>query len=230
MTRAFTGFDRSLLDFLEELAAHNDRDWFAANKPRYEQLVLAPALDFIAAMAPRLEKFAPQFDAIARRQGGSLMRVYRDTRFARDKAPYKTNVGIQFRHAHGKDVHAPGYYVHIEPGEVFLAAGMWRPEPEALAKVRLAIVERPAEWKRARDAKAFRVAFALGGRALVRAPRGFPRDHPHADDLKRQDFIASVTLPQDAILSGRFADEVAERFRAATPFMKFLCRAVNVPY
>ncbi len=84
------------------------------------------------------------------------MRVFRDTRFGRDKTPYKTNVGIQFRHSQGKDVHAPGYYVHIEPGRHFIGAGMWRPDPVSLAGIRDAIVERTAAWKSARDAAPFR--------------------------------------------------------------------------
>lgn len=230
MAIAFAGFDRSLLEFLDELSFNNNREWFAENKVRYEQLVLEPALDFIAAMDLPLSRFAPHFVAIPKRMGGSLMRVYRDTRFARDKAPYKTNVGIQFRHERGKDVHAPGYYLHIEPGQVFLAAGMWHPEPSALVAVRNAIVARPAEWKKARDARTFHTQFSLGGSALKRPPKGYPADHPHAEDLKRKDFIASIELSDTAISSDRFVDDVAGRFKAATPFMKFLCSAVEVPY
>jgi len=226
----FAGFDKSLIGFLRELANNNEREWFAENKQRYEALVLNPALDFIAAMGPKLRKFAPEFEAIPKRMGGSLMRVYRDTRFGRDKTPYKTNVGIQFRHTQGKDVHAPGYYVHLAPGEVFIAAGMWHPEPDALSNVRDAIIAKPAEWKKARDATAFRKAFALGGDALKRPPQGVPPDHAFVEDLKRKDFIASVDLDEAAALDLEFIDDVADRFRAATPFMKFLCRAVNVPY
>ncbi|HLA34612.1 MAG TPA: TIGR02453 family protein, partial [Rhodocyclaceae bacterium] len=90
-------FDSACLDFLGELAANNDKIWFDANKARYESLVREPALAFVAAMAPQLAQFAPQFRADARKMGGSLMRVFRDTRFSRDKTPYKTNIGIQFR-------------------------------------------------------------------------------------------------------------------------------------
>ena len=226
----FSGFQKSLLAFLRELAANNDREWFAENKTRYDALVLNPALDFIAAMAPKLDDFAPSFEAIPKRLGGSLMRVYRDTRFSRERTPYKTNVGIQFRHALGKDVHAPGYYVHLAPGNVFVAAGMWHPEPDALAKVRDAIVDKSAGWKKARDAVPFRRAFRLDGDALKRPPRGYPADHPYIEDLKRKDFIATVELDEADALSPRFLDDVADRFRAATPFMKFLCRATGVPY
>lgn len=229
MPTRFNGFGTTLR-FLDELADHNDRDWFAENKDRYESCVLEPALAFIAAMQEPLARFAPQFEAIPKRAGGSLMRVYRDTRFSRDKAPYKTNVGIQFRHAAGKDVHAPGYYLHIEPGDIFVAAGLWRPEPTALAGIRKAIVEKPGDWQAARDAAAFRRYYTLGGQALARVPRGFPRDHPHAVDLKRKDFIASCALSDDAIASKALIREAARRFEAATPFMRFLCRGVGVPF
>ena len=89
------------------------------------------------------------------------MRVYRDTRFGKDKTPYKTNVGIQFRHEFGRDVHAPGFYVHIEPGEYFLALGMWRPDRDSLQQIRQAILERPEQWKRALRAKVFRQMHSL---------------------------------------------------------------------
>ncbi len=227
---AFKCFDLSLLGFLDELAQNNERDWFTENKDRYERLVREPALDFIAAMGPHLDRFAPQFDAIAKKMGGSLMRVYRDTRFARNQTPYKTNVGIQFRHTQAKDVHSPGYYLHIEPGRHFLGAGLWRPEPDALAAIRTAIVERPKAWQSARDDKAFKRHYSLDGGALKRPPRGFPTDHPFVDDLKRTDFIAGCTLDDADLFRGDCVGRIAKRFEAATPLMKFLCRAVGVPF
>jgi uncharacterized protein (TIGR02453 family) len=226
----FKCFDLSLVGFLDELAQNNERPWFAQNKDRYERLVREPALDFIAAMGPQLDRFAPQFDAVAKKVGGSLMRVFRDTRFGRDKTPYKTNVGIQFRHAQAKDVHSPGYYLHIEPGGHFLGAGMWRPEPDALAAIRTAIVERPKAWKAVRDDAAFKRTFTLDGGALKRPPRGFPTEHPFIDDLKRTDFIAGCTLSDADLFRGDCVGRIAKRFEAATPLMKFLCRAVGVPF
>ena len=133
---AFPGFPQGALPFLEELSANNNRDWFAENKDRYEELVRNPALDFIGAMGPYLERLSKRFEAIPKRSGGSMMRPYRDTRFAKDKTPYKTNVGIQFRHALGRDIHAPGFYVHIEPHDVFVGVGSWRPDSAALVKIR----------------------------------------------------------------------------------------------
>jgi uncharacterized protein (TIGR02453 family) len=121
---------QSTFKFLDELAANNNRTWFEANKPRYESLVREPALEFISAMGPALEKFAPHSRADPRKVGGSLMRVFRDTRFSRDKTPYKTNIGIQFRHELGKDVHAPGFYVHLAADESLFRGGLLASRPQ----------------------------------------------------------------------------------------------------
>ena len=118
--------------------------------------MLEPAQTFIRAFASKLRKISPFFVASDQRVGGSLMRIYRDTRFGKDKTPYKTNVGIQFRHEQGRDVHAPGFYLHLEPGEYFLALGVWKPDRDALDLIRQAILERPDSWKRIFRAKKFR--------------------------------------------------------------------------
>lgn len=226
----FQRFEPTIFQFLEELTDNNNRPWFQENKRRYESDVLEPGLAFIRAFAPRLKKISPFFIASDRRVGGSLMRVYRDTRFAGDQQPYKTNVGIQFRHQFGRDVHAPGFYVHIATDECFLAAGVWRPEREALALVRQAILDEPDRWRRAKNDKRFRKHFELVGDALKRAPRDFPADHPLIEDIKRTDFIGLADLTENDVLSDDFLDLVAARLAAARPLMAFLCRALNVPY
>lgn len=223
-------FTEETLAFLEELSRNNNREWFAANKQRYEEHVLDVALEFIQSMQAPLAEIAPHFTAVPRRMGGSLMRVYRDTRFSRNKAPYKTNIGIQFRHENARDVHAPGYYLHIDPGEVFLGVGMWRPEPVALAAVRRRIDEKRAEWLKARDDRKFRRYFELGGESLSRPPKGISKDHPLLDDLRRKDFIAARNLETSDPLQARFQQQVEAAFAAATPFMRFLCKAVGVPF
>jgi len=129
MTVTFEGFPADTARFLAELARNNNRDWFRANKGRYERSVRGPALAFIEAMAGPLERVSRHIYADPSPSGGSLMRIYRDTRFSPDKTPYKTNIGIQFRHERCDDVHAPGLYFHIDPKECFLACGMWRQPP-----------------------------------------------------------------------------------------------------
>jgi len=229
-TPTFNAFDRALLDFLGELGRNNNRDWFQEHKHRYDAQVLEPALQFIAAMETPLRRLSPHFRAIAKRTGGSLMRVYRDTRFGRDKRPYKTNVGIQFRHEAGRDVHAPGFYVHIAPGEYFLAAGSWHPEPQALTRYRDRILEKPSEWRRARNDRKFNSVFTLQGDSLKRPPRGFDPGHPLIQDLKRKDFIAVCDFDETELFDTGFPKLVEDRFAASRPLMRFLCRALELPF
>ncbi|NQT39842.1 MAG: DUF2461 domain-containing protein [Planctomycetes bacterium] len=219
-----------MFQFLEELSDNNNRPWFQENKPRYEREVREPSLAFIRAFAPRLKKISPFFTADDRRVGGSLMRVYRDTRFGKDKTPYKTNVGVQFRHEMGRDVHAPGFYVHVAPGECFLGAGTWRPDGASLRLIRQAIVERADRWRRATRGKRFRECFRLAGDSLKRSPRDFPADHPLVEDLKRKDLIGLCDLKERDVLAARFLDHVANAFTAARPLMRFLCEALHVPF
>ncbi|MBX7081312.1 MAG: DUF2461 domain-containing protein [Nannocystaceae bacterium] len=224
----FEGFGADTLAFLRELERHNEREWFEAHRERYEQSVKQPALAFIAAMAPELERVMPSFVADPRPVGGSLMRIHRDVRFSPDKRPYKTNVGIHFRHVVGKDVHAPGVYVHIDPQDCFVGVGLWRPEPEALALIRKRIVERPSEWTAARNASAFRNAFTLMGEMLARAPRGFDPAHPHVDDLRRKDHIAGAKLTAAELADRELPRAVSRRLTAAKAYLQFLCAALDL--
>ncbi len=226
----FRKFEPSLLEFLDDLAGHNDRQWFSENKQRYEQKVLEPCMALIRTFAPRLERISPCFLASDRRVGGSLMRVYRDTRFSRDKTPYKTNVGIQFRHNCGADVHAPGYYIHIAPDECFLAMGVWHPDADALRRIRDAIAEWPDRWQRVVRNARFRESLKLDGDSLRLPPRGYPLDHPCIEDLKRKDFVALKDLRKRDVLAGDFLDTVDKTFRDGRPLMKFLCDALSLPF
>ena len=223
-------FTKATFSFLGELAANNSREWFEANKSRYEALVREPALDFIEAMEPGLKKFAPNFRAEPRKVGGSLMRVFRDTRFSRDKTPYKTNIGIQFRHALGKDIHAPGFYVHIAPDECFFAVGCWHPEADALGKMRDFIAKNPEQWFAAHNDKKFTAQWELWGDTLTRPPRGYAADHPAIADLKRKDFVAIAPLSAREVADAGLVKLAGKRFAETAPFMKFLCKALDVQY
>ncbi len=153
-----------------------------------------------------------------------------DTRFAADKTPYKTNLGVQFRHALGKDVHAPGLYFHVDVDEVFLGAGTWHPASDALAAIRKRIAEQPKAWVKARDDGKFTDLWQLGGESLSRPPRGFAKDHPQIEDLERKDHIAVCNLAHAELFGPGLVDAVAERFVASRPYMKFLCAALDVPF
>jgi len=225
----FTGFKSFVIDFLRELSENNNRPWFTKNKARYEEEVLTPALNYITAMIEPFAEIAPNFTAIPKRTSGSLMRIYRDTRFSKDKTPYKTNIGIQFRHRLAKDVHVPGYYLHIAPQDIFVGIGTWRPPSDALLKIREHIVEFPKKWQSMLINKKFQNKYTIAGEKLKTAPRGFPKDHKLIDDLKRKDFIAVRNLDAAEIQKSNFIKRSAKLFEAATPFMKFLCDALGIP-
>jgi len=227
---AEASFGPGLFSFLADLRANNSREWFAANRNRYEEQLLEPALAFINAFAPRLEKISPHFLADARPSGGSLFRIYRDTRFSKDKTPYKTNLGIHFRHERSKDAHAPGYYLHIGPGEVFAGGGIWHPATEAATTIRERIAAEPERWKHATRTGAFAKRLRLGGDSLKRVPPWADPEHPLADDLKRKDFFGSTRLEENDVIAPGFVDEYARICRAAAPLMQFLCGALEVPY
>jgi uncharacterized protein (TIGR02453 family) len=221
-----TYFTRATFTFLKELKVNNDRDWFAENRHRYEDHVKVAALRLIEDFAPHLKKLSPHFQATPR----SLFRIHRDTRFSKDKSPYKTAIGVHFRHERAKDAHAPGYYFHVAPGEVFLGCGIWHPDGGALRAIRERIVEDPAGWKRAVGGKKFRDAFELSGESLKRAPRGFDPEHPLIDDLRRKDFIGVRSVPQSFATAQDLPKQLGRHFAAGTPLMGFLCGALGVAW
>jgi uncharacterized protein (TIGR02453 family) len=210
--------------FLFELAHNNERAWFQENKERYERDVRDPLLEFIREFAAPLKKISKHFVADPRPVGGSMFRIHRDVRFSKDKSPYKTHASIHFRHEAGKDVHAPGYYVHFEPGSVFAAMGLWRPEPDQAQKIRAVIAESPKVWKRAT------AGLELGGEVYTRAPKGYAPDHPLIEDLKRKDFITSVEYSEKITCSASFADRLAKDLKARSPFMAYLTKAIGLPF
>jgi uncharacterized protein (TIGR02453 family) len=226
----FQGFPSELFKFLRDLAKHNDREWFAENKQRYEDHCLAPSLAFIEAMQPHIRKLSPYLTAIPKRVGGSLMRIYRDTRFSKNKAPYKTNIGIHFRHEIGGDVHAPGLYLHLEPGACFVGVGIWMPPNEALTMIRQLIDEDSRYWKKSRDDKRFAARFKLDNECLKTAPRGYDPSHPMIDDLRRKSFAAMAPISEKELANSQCVASVVEAFKEAKPFMKFLCDALNQPF
>ena len=226
----FSGFPPKLYQFLSELSDNNNKDWFEANRERYELEVREPALAYIAAMQEPMAKISSQFQVEPKKMGGSLMRIHRDTRFSKDKSPYKTNVGIQFRHATGCDVHAPGFYIHLSPDENFFGVGTWHPAGNALAAIRTAIQKNPKDWQKSAGDKAFRGRFDLAGDSLKRAPPGIDPEHPLIDDLKRKDFISVQEFDPGLTTSQDFVKESVSAFKAARPFMKFLCDAIGVAF
>src|SRR5262249_35573341 len=155
------------------LKKHNQRDWFQANKERYERSVRDPFLRFVADLQPRLKQISPHFVADPSPVGGSMMRIYRDTRFSKDKTPYKTAVAAHFWHKKGKEGATPAFYLRLQPGDSSVGAGIWRPEPGALKRIRKAIVADEKIWQRITQGRDFRSTCGMAGESLKRPPPGF---------------------------------------------------------
>ena len=229
-TRYFTP---GLFAFLRDLAENNDRSWFKANQERYEEMVRRPALAFVEDLAEPLLAISRHFTADPRPVGGSLFRIQRDTRFATDKTPYKTHTGLHFRHvATRDDVHAPGFYLHLEPGNCFTALGLWQPATDRAQAIRAAIAGRSAAWVRATRRPPFAASYALGegepaepAAAGVR-PRPPPARRPQAPRLHR----SPPGSPRDGSPRAGFLDDYVATMRAGVPFMRFLCEALDLAF
>lgn len=231
MATSFPGFPKELFSFLTELSQNNNREWFADNKERYKQVVVAPMSDFVVAMIPRLKSVSECFVADPRSHGGSMFRIYRDTRFSKDKSPYKNNIGCHFRHMAGKNAHAPGFYLHIEANELFFGGGIWKPPGNILESIRSAIVNKPDQWETIVNNKSLVKRFGeIKGDKLKRPPRGYAGDLEHIEDIKRKSYFLIQSADPELILSPKFITEVQRNFKSISPFMEFITTAVHLPY
>jgi len=226
----FPGFPADFFAFFRELARHNERPWFNDNKARYYESVVNPISAFIVAMAPRLRKISPHYVADPRPHGGSMFRIYRDTRFSKDKAPYKTHAGVHFRHAAGRDAHAPGFYVHLANDGLFFGGGIWLPPNPQLGRIRDFIVDNARSWGRISKARAVREAGGIQGDSLVRPPRGFDPEHPYIEDLKRKSFYVMVEAEPSDALKPAFVDQVSAAFQGSAPLNRFVCTALDLDF
>ena len=223
-------FTPDFFKFLRQLKRHNNREWFQANKHRYERDVRDPFLKFIEDFQPLLHKISPHFIADPRRSGGSLLRIYRDLRFRPDADPYKTMAAARFPHVAWKQTTAPGFYLHLESGTSFIAGGLWHPEPEPRNTIREAIVKESAQWKKIVSGKKFKANCELSGEVMKRMPPGYDPEHPLAQDLKRKDFITFTSFTDQQVCAPDFLDRVTHFVEAVAPFMEFLTRALGLPW
>ena len=219
-------FGPDVFKFLTELELNNNRAWFERNKGRFEAEIKAPALRFIEAMGPRLARLSKHVVADPRPVGGSLYRIYRDTRFSKDKSPYKTWVGMHFSHDRSnKEENLPGFAFVIYPGECGVSSGIWHPTPPAAKKIRDAIVASPADW-----GKLVSKGLKVQGDAYVRVPAGYDPNHRYADALRQKDFYARKAIPDRVITSASLGDEFEAACRELDPLNRFLAKAISVPY
>ena len=179
-----------------------------------------PMAALIEALAADFQRFAPEMVATSK---VSAYRIHRDTRFSKDKSPYKTHVAAVFpRSGLGKHDGA-GFYLHIATSEVFMGGGLYMPEPEDLRRVRQRIADAPDEFLSVIGSRHFKKLFGgITGDQLSRVPRGFPADHPAAEYLRYKNFLAARSFPADVAVNPQFYKLVIETFKGMVPFVRFL--------
>jgi uncharacterized protein (TIGR02453 family) len=221
----FAGFRPEAIQFLAELADNNDRAWFQPRKADYERLLKEPMEALVAALAVRFAARAIPLQADPKR---SIFRIYRDTRFAKDKSPYKTNIGASFPWTEGgtpdEGAHGNGGYFHFQPGEMYLGGGMWLAERRRMEAFRRAVVEDEARVAAALEDRTFLSMFepVHPHDTLKRVPPGYPADHPRADWLRFKDIVFSRRLTDEDVLSPSLPDLMADSYEAALPVLRFL--------
>jgi uncharacterized protein (TIGR02453 family) len=217
-------FTPKLFTFLRQIRKHNDRAWFEAHRAQYVADVEAPMLQFIADVAPRLRRISRAIVVDPRRSGGSMYRFYRDTRFSADKSPYKTHVAAHFAHETKKtSTSIPGFYLHLEPGDCMGGGGIYHPDPQTLARLRMAMVENPKAW-----AAVKKLGLSIQGDSLTRAPAGFDPAHRFIDDLKRKDHYAIFDFTEAQACAGDFLDRYADGCERVAPLVAFIAKSLNL--
>ena len=216
----FSAFPTEGLKFLRSLKRHNNREWFQKHKDIYEHSIKGPMEDLISALAGDFARFAPEMVATPK---ASAYRIYRDTRFSKDKSPYKTHVAAIFPREGLSKHEGAGFYLHISPSELLIAGGLYMPMPEDLNAVRRRIAEDPASLRKVIGAAQFKRLFgSVDGERLSRVPKGFSADHPAADYLKFKQYLVARTLPATAATAPSFYRTVVETFRGMAAFIRFL--------
>lgn len=205
------------LNFLDQLKLNNNRDWFNANKANYIE-----QHQNVMLFADKLLKLLKQHDNIETVNGKkSLMRIYRDVRFSKDKSPYKTNWGIHFKRA--TKLLRGGYYLHIQPNNSFVGGGFWAPNSADLLRIRKDIAQDATEIKAIINSKAFTSTFNyLQGEKLKTAPKGFDKTHPNIDLLRYKQFLISKPFTDKQVTSKNFAKEVDDTFKQMRPFFDYM--------
>ncbi|WAC64168.1 DUF2461 domain-containing protein [Pseudoxanthomonas sp. SL93] len=226
-----TYFTDATFKFLRSLARHNDKTWFNDHKPQYEANVRQPFLRLLTDLQPDLAEVSIHFRSDPRTVGGSLFRIHRDARFSTDKSPYKTWQGARLFHERHKQVPAPSFYFHLQPGGCFVGAGLWHPEPDTQRRVRQFILDNPGSWKKAAHDAKFRKRFEFEeSEKLVRPPRGFPADFEFIDDLKHRNFVFWRSLDNDVVTGPRLRQVLAADLATLGPFVDYLCAALDLEF
>lgn len=213
-------------EFLNDLAVNNERNWFHQNKARHDA-ARKDVLNFTAELIQQLSKIDIAIPAELD-PGSCVMRIYRDIRFSKDKTPYKENFGIGIS-PQGKNFNGPGYYLHIQPDECFLAGGCWMPEPELLRSIRQEIDYNGTDFHTIVDNSAFKKYFGIidSDYKLKTVPKGYDSDHSDIEYLKLKSFSFSHKLSHNTLTTSGAVKEVAKGFQILFPFIKFLRNAIS---
>ncbi len=227
----FAGFSPEFFSFLRELERNNESEWFAANRERFEESVRAPSLAFVRAVAPGLARHCPPLVANDSRGRGSMLRMNRDTRFSANKHPYHTSVVLRFPHR-GADVRtAPSATLRLTSRTVVLSAGVRPGGGHTLGLLRAAIDADRDGWAAVRSDSALRAAFGdLAPPELVRVPRGWPPEHPFADDLRRKAFHVVAELQPTASHEAAFVSQAVAAWASAAPLLRFVSSALGLAW
>jgi len=213
--------DHDTVQFLADLDANNDKAWFEANRGRYEQHWLGPARAFVNELGPRLADISSGLHA-STKNGGSIFRIHRDTRFSKDKTPYKTHLDMMFWEGAGRSRECPGLFFRLTPTELVLGGGMHGFAKEVLASYRQAVAGEPGAEL---EALLSRVpeGWDIGDVSYKRVPRGFDKEHPRGELLRHGALHVGRTTPHPASLgTPAFIDEVLQAFEAAYPLVGWL--------
>lgn len=211
------------LQFLAELVLNNNREWFTLNKPRYE-CAKEDVVKWITELIPLLAASDPVFH-LQNNPQKSLLRIYRDVRFSKNKTPYKNNYGISFGIKQEK---GPDYYLHLQPGQSFFAAGCWMPLPAELKQIREEIDYCPAEFRSVLEDDKFKNLFTLSySETLKKAPKGYDVANPMIEFLKLKSFVASFPISDAQLFSPQINNQIKTAFYGVYPFVSFLRKAID---
>ena len=223
----FDGFPKEGIDFLKKLKKNNNRPWFQKHKQVYDESVRFPMQCLIASLSERMGDVAPEIEFNPKK---SIFRIYRDIRFSRNKAPYKTSIAASFNWRGLKGpVDAPGLYLHVEPGGVFVGGGVYMPSGDQLKAFRKSMVDRPQEFLAVVHDKRFKREFgSIQGGKLQKAPLGFPRDHPMIEHLKHKQFYVGKEYDDESIsLNASFLNLVTRVFADTMPLVRWLAASMR---
>jgi uncharacterized protein (TIGR02453 family) len=217
---AFPGFPPEAPQFFRGLARHNNRDWFQPRKAIFEEQVKQPMRQLVEALNVELRKFAPSYVTDPDK---AIYRIYRDTRFSKDKTPYKDHVAASFHRRTGDGHGDAGYYVAMSHKETAIGGGIYMPQPEALLAIRNHIAEHHQELRKILKVRAVKELLGeIKGEQLSRVPKGFCAEHPAADLLRFKQFFLYVELPSELATTPALFGEIVKRFRTMQPFLEFL--------